>query len=94
MSKVNLTGYIDVPEHRLAEVQAHLPDHIRLTLAEAGCVSFSVTKDTKVAGRFNVAEEFTDRAAFDAHQARTKASEWAKVTAGIPRQYEITESER
>ena len=34
----------------------------------------------------------SDRAAFDAHQIRAGASAWARVTAGCPRDYEITEA--
>lgn len=87
--RVRLTGYIDVPEDRLAEVSTALPNHIALTLAEAGCLSFEVTPDPDLPGRFNVAELFVDRAAFDAHQARAKASHWFAVTQGIPRHYQI-----
>ncbi|WP_294227074.1 antibiotic biosynthesis monooxygenase [uncultured Shimia sp.] len=86
---IKLTGYIDVPADRLKAVVEALPDHIALTRAETGCLSFEVTPDATHQGRFQVAELFVDRAAFDAHQTRTKASDWAKVTNGIPRQYEI-----
>ncbi|MCP4209793.1 MAG: antibiotic biosynthesis monooxygenase [Shimia sp.] len=86
---IKLTGYIDVPADRLAAVSEALPKHIALTRAEAGCLSFEVTPHAAHAGRFQVTELFVDRAAFDAHQARAKASEWAKTTDGIPRTYEI-----
>ncbi|GAA6179113.1 putative quinol monooxygenase [Shimia sp. NS0008-38b] len=88
---VRLTGHIDVPADRMAAVSAALPLHIALTHEEPGCLSFEVTKDPMTAGRFLVAELFVDRAAFDAHQTRTKASEWATITAGIPRAYNIEE---
>ena len=90
--QIKLTGYIDVPEDRLEEITTALPEHIRLTRLEAGCVSFNVTPDTDHAGRFNVAEVFATRADFDQHQSRTKSSEWARITQGIPRSYTITES--
>lgn len=67
-----------------------LPDHIRKTRLEPGCVSFEVTEDCTHPGRFNVREEFTDSEAFKAHQTRGAASAWADVTKGIPRTYEIT----
>lgn len=86
---VLLDGHIDVPADRLEAVAAALPEHVRLTRAEAGCLSFSVTACADVAGRYLVSEIFTDRDAFDAHQARTAASAWAEITKGIPRQYEI-----
>ncbi|KIN60950.1 Antibiotic biosynthesis monooxygenase [Sulfitobacter noctilucae] len=71
------------------KVRAALYTHIQLTRAEPGCVSFEVsaTEDPLV---WTVAEEFTDTEAFEAHQERTKASDWALKTAGIPRDYTIT----
>jgi len=45
-----------------------------------------------VKGRFLVAETFQDRAAFDAHQTRANASPWAQITAGLPRDYTVTEA--
>ncbi len=86
---IKLTGYIDVPSDRRETVAEALPRHIALTRAEAGCLSFEVTEDAKLSGRYHVAERFVDRAAFDAHQTRTKASVWATVTDGLPRQYQI-----
>lgn len=71
-------------------VEAHLPEHIHLTRLEPGCIRFEVTQsaDPKI---WDVRESFDDRAAFDAHQTRTKASLWADVTKDIRRVYEITE---
>lgn len=90
MQKVYLNGHIDVPAERLTAVATALPSHIAATHAEAGCISFEVVPCDTVAGRFLVSEVFTDQAAFDAHQLRAKASPWAKITAGIPREYAIT----
>ena len=84
---VTLTGYIDVPPERMDDVQAALPTHIALSRAEPGCLSFDVNPCPDVSGRFLVAETFVDQQAFDGHQARTKASDWAKVTDGIAREY-------
>ena len=89
--KIQLNGYILGPDDRLNAVRAGLIDHIRLTHQEPGCISFDVTENPDIPGRFDVAETFTDQASFDAHQTRTKASPWAEITAGIPRDYEITE---
>jgi quinol monooxygenase YgiN len=86
---VVLTGHIQVPPERIADIRAALPEHIRLTRAEPGCLSFSVTEHPTIPGRFDVAEKFTDAAAFDAHQARAGASDWARISAGIPRDYTI-----
>ncbi|MEI3807472.1 MULTISPECIES: putative quinol monooxygenase [Agrobacterium] len=70
-------------------VRRHLPEHLRLTRAEPGCISFEVseTDDPLI---WQVEELFADRAAFDFHQQRTRASEWFTVTSAIPRDYEIT----
>ncbi len=92
--QIKLSGYIDVPEGRLAKITAALPEHIRLTRLEVGCISFNVTPDPDHTGRFNVAEVFANRADFDLHQSRTKASEWAHITQGIPRSYTIAESDQ
>lgn len=87
--RIFLDGHIDVPPERLEEVRAALPEHIRLTLEEPGCLSFQVSESGSVVGRFEVSEVFVDRAAFDAHQQRAKASAWFDVTVGIPRDYAI-----
>ena len=89
MTGVRLTGrLICATAEQAARVAAHLPDHIRLTRAEPGCLSFEVlpTADPLV---WSVAEHFTDRAAFDAHQSRAGASLWARATAGIRRDFRI-----
>jgi quinol monooxygenase YgiN len=72
-------------------VAALLPEHIRLTRAEPGCLRFEVLRSYSDPTRFAVSEAFIDRAAFEAHQARAAATIWAKGTKGIPRKYEISE---
>ena len=37
---------------------------------------------------FNVFEKFKDSDAFDAHQARVKASDWGAITKNVERVYE------
>ncbi|MCT4559292.1 MAG: antibiotic biosynthesis monooxygenase [Pelagimonas sp.] len=91
---VTMTGYISVPASRLEAIRAALPDHIRLTRAEPGCVSFDVTEDDTTPGRFprrfNVHEIFLDAQSFHAHQTRAAQSVWATITQGIPRTYQVT----
>lgn len=87
---VELNGFILVPEDRIEAVKQALVDHIRLTRAEPGCLSFDVTEDPDIPGRFNVAETFIDAASFQAHQDRAAASNWAEISAGIPRDYAIS----
>lgn len=71
-------------------VRSHLPDHLRLTRAEPGCLTFDVTPtdDPLV---FEVLESFRDRPAFDAHQARTRDSAWFAATRTILRDFRIEE---
>ncbi len=89
--KIQLKGHMDVTPDRMEAVSDAVGDHIALTRAEAGCLSFEVTPCPDVVGRFLVAEIFQNRAAFDQHQTRTSTSPWAKITAGLPRDYTITE---
>ncbi|MCS6758296.1 MAG: antibiotic biosynthesis monooxygenase [Candidatus Devosia euplotis] len=67
-----------------------MPDHIGMTRAEPGCLSFEVSQDPATPGRFLVWEIFADQAAFERHQALTKASVWAEITAGLNRHYTIS----
>jgi quinol monooxygenase YgiN len=87
---ITLTGHITVPPERMDDIRAALPEHIRLTRLEPGCISFDVVEDPTRPGVFTVAEKFTDEAAFRAHQKRGGKSDWARVSAGIPRDYTIT----
>ena len=88
-----LTGRLICADAEQAErVRAHLPDHIRLTRAETGCISFEVTPshDPLI---WLVEERFASRAAFEAHQARLTTSDWGRATVGIRRDYQIDEDE-
>lgn len=87
---VRLTGFLRCTSMAEVEtVQRHLPDHVRLTRAEPGCISFEVTQtDDPLVWR--VEELFADQAAFDFHQQRTRASEWFTATSAIAREYGIT----
>lgn len=70
-------------------VRTHLPEHIRLSRAEPGCLTFNVeaTADPLV---WRLDESFADRAAFEAHQVRTRASDWFRATAGLQRDFRVT----
>lgn len=76
-----------------AIVTTHLPEHIALTRAERGCLSFEVaaTDDPLV---WTVEERFASEDAFATHQARVTESEWGRSTAGIERQYEMRRGAR
>ena len=73
-----------------AAVFNHRVDHIRLSRAEPGCLMFEIepTDDPMV---WEVMEAFRDRAAFDAHQARTRESRWFSATRGALRDFRIEE---
>lgn len=93
MGAIRLSGFLrcgSIEEVDL--VKQYLPDHLSLTRAEPGCISFDVmqTEDALV---WRVEELFIDRAAFDFHQQRTRASKWFYATSTIPREYKITASE-
>ena len=71
-------------------VRDHLPEHIRLTRAEPGCLSFDVTQ-TDDPMIWDVQECFRTRADFDAHQTRTRASRWFEATRHTLRDFRVEE---
>lgn len=89
MGVIRLTGTLTCAPAEAETVRAALPEHIRLSRAEPGCLAFDVTETAP--GEFSVSERFVDRSAFDAHQTRTRASDWWRVTAYMPRHFEISE---
>jgi quinol monooxygenase YgiN len=89
MMAVHLSGQLickDATEAAL--VRQLLPDHIRLTRAEAGCEMFNVTPSADPLV-WDVAERFTTQAGFDAHQTRTRASAWGQQTSHIARDFAV-----
>ena len=89
MSKIVLTGHIEVPTDDLEAVLTALPIHKALTHQEPGCLVFKVTQDPHIPNRFSVYEEFVDQQAFDTHQQRVKSSDWGKITHRVERHYQI-----
>lgn len=88
---VRLRGQlICMTEDDRAVVLTHVADHIALTRAEPGCLSFDIA-ETDDPMTFEVMESFRDRAAFDAHQARTRDSVWFAATRHILRDFRIEE---
>jgi len=88
---IKLTGRLMCknPEET-ALVRRYLPEHIRLTKEESGCLCFEV-KETADPLIWSVEELFTSQQTFDKHQSRTKASAWGRETAAIAREYAIAE---
>lgn len=87
--KVRVVGTMDLPVGRRGDVLDALPEHIALTRAEPGCLTFNIDIE---ANHLSVEEVFTDDAAFKAHQARIVGTQWAAVTMGLARNYKISTS--
>ena len=88
---VRLRGQmVCMTEEEAQAIRQHLPRHLALTRAEPGCLSFDVTPtdDPMV---WEVMEAFRTRADFDAHQARTRASNWFAATRSILRDFRLEE---
>ena len=88
---IRLTGTLNcTTEDDLKIVEAYLPDHTRLSRAEPGCISFSVTQTSKPLV-WQLDETYADQAAFEAHQTRNRASLWWQKSQHIKRDFQITE---
>ncbi|GAB3797546.1 putative quinol monooxygenase [Humibacter antri] len=89
MGEVHLAGQLLCADDKeVAIVVANLPEHIALTRAERGCLSFEViaTSDRRV---FDVEERFEDEQAFGLHHERAANSEWGQLTARMERRYSV-----
>lgn len=64
-----------------------LPDHVRLSRDEPGCLRFDLWQDEDPLV-WHLSELFVDADAFAAHDARTKASLWGRESAGIGRDFQ------
>lgn len=91
MAIVTVTGHLDVPDADIELVQKYSPDHIRLTLAESGCLKFEFLQDAGNPNIFHLDEAFESREAFDLHIARAKTSKWGQVSAHLKRNFTISE---
>jgi quinol monooxygenase YgiN len=89
---IHVTGTLCCASVEEAErVGRFLPEHIRLSRLEPGCLSFNVTPtDDPLVWRLD--ETFVDRAAFVVHQARTRASIWYRETAALNRDFQIVDT--
>ena len=89
MSKITLSGHIQVPLSEPSKVKEALPQHIAMTKSEPGCIVFKVQEHPTIEGRFDVYEEFGSRKAFEHHQKRVRDSTWGNITTHVQRQYTI-----
>lgn len=90
MGEVTLTGRLVCATLADTEVvERLLPEHVELTRAEAGCLSFVVTRRPEP-GVWEVEERFDSEDSYRAHQLRVAQSEWGRETIAIERNYTIT----
>ena len=90
---VKLDGQlICVSKEEVRMVMELLPQHIKLTHQEKGCISFAV-KQSLDPFIWEVQEVFDSMKSFEHHQSRTASSVWGVKTQNIKRQYKISESE-
>lgn len=87
--KVIARGTIRCAEGELAVIAPAIAEHVRLSRAEPGCIAFDITATAHDPCLFAVVEEFIDRAAFEAHTARTRASDWWRVSQHLPRDIRV-----
>jgi quinol monooxygenase YgiN len=66
-----------------------LPEHIKQSREEKGCLDFRVTQSIKTEGRFQVFEKFNSKRAYLYHQKRIKNSKWKNIMTKLKRDYEI-----
>ncbi len=88
---IRLRGHLICTTQAEAQiVRTHVAEHIRLSRAEPGCLTFEITQtdDPMV---WEVMESFRTRADFYAHQTRTRASQWFAATSGILRDFRVEE---
>ncbi len=89
---ITLSGYILVEESEFESIRQALLAHIQATRAEAGCLVFDVEESATEKRRFDVYEQFVDRAAFEFHQKRVQESPWGTVSKNAKRFYTIEET--
>ncbi|MCR9148812.1 MAG: antibiotic biosynthesis monooxygenase [Rhodobacteraceae bacterium] len=92
MARLRLTGFLRCRTLEEADrIAPYLDDHVRLTRAEPGCLQFEVLRSAADPACFAVSETYVDAEALEAHRVRAAGTIWARVTAGIPRDYTVTE---
>lgn len=86
----HLTGTLTcITSDDIKIVETYLPDHIRLSRAEPGCLTFNVTQTTNPMV-WQLDETYIDQAAFEAHQTRNRASIWWQKSQGLVRDFKVT----
>ena len=87
---ITLTGTLTCPTpDDLKIVETYLPDHIKLSRAEPGCITFDVVQTANPLV-WQLDESYAHKAAFEAHQTRNRASVWWQVSQNLVRNFQIT----
>ena len=88
---IRLTGTLTcpMPDDQII-AGTYLPDHISLSRAEPGCITFNAVQTADPAV-WQIDESYRDQAAFDAHQTRNRASVWWRMSQSMVRDFRITE---
>lgn len=82
-------GLVCASPQEVEIIKKFLPEHMRLTKAETGCLSFEITQ-TNDPLVWRVEERFIDQQAFEQHQQCTRDSAWWQATSKISRDYKIS----
>lgn len=89
-----LTGRLICPDAaQVVMALSLLPDHVRLSREEPGCLRFDLWQDQDDPSIWHLSELFVDADALAAHAARTRNSRWGQQSAAIGRdirQHEVT----
>jgi quinol monooxygenase YgiN len=86
---IYLSGHFDVAKQHIQETLLLLPEHIKQSREEKGCLDFRVTQSKKTEERFQVFEKFNSKRAYLYHQKRIKNSKWKNIMTKLKRDYEI-----
>ena len=89
MIRVTGTLTCKTPE-QAAIVRRLVPDHVALSRAEPGCLTFNIHPAASPLV-WQLDETFVSRQTFDAHQPRTRASAWLAATTDLARNFTVTE---
>ena len=67
MKPVTVIAFPIAPPGKENELSAKFEELVPATLAEPGCIAFTVHRHPQISNRFAVYEKFRDQQAFDAH---------------------------
>ncbi|MCX7888253.1 MAG: antibiotic biosynthesis monooxygenase [Rhodobacteraceae bacterium] len=92
MRIVTLTGFLVARSLDEADrISVLVPDYVRETLAEPGCLTCEVWRSRADPVRFALREVYAGQGAFEAHRSRIEGRPWGKATANVPSDLRITE---